>query len=197
MTRFPLPQRPSTTNAIHKGQRGFSLNEAVIALAAGTLVIGAGAIALRSTQSLIKTSGEKSTQRQNAVNGLRLMRSEIERSLHTLVSGTPPNEELSYTDLGEYSDSIEQCQSLVSNAFVPLFGLKMVDVTGQPVIYGLGSGSSTTSFALQRCGTPLGLDGRYDNSQAPFIATVCTSCSRSRSLVGSPMLWNFQSLACR
>ena len=28
------------------------------------------------------------------------MRSEIERSLHTLVSGTPPNEELGYTDLG-------------------------------------------------------------------------------------------------
>ena len=172
MTRFPLPQRPSKTNAVPKGQRGFSLNEAVIALAAGTLVIGAGAIALRSTQSLIKTSGEKSTQRQNAVNGLRLMRSEIERSLHTLVSGTPPNDELGYTDLGEYSDSVEQCQSLVNNAFVPLFGLKMVDVTGQPVIYGLGSGSSTTSFALQRCGTPLGLDGRYDNSQAPFIATV-------------------------
>ena len=85
-------------------------------------MIGAGAIALRSTQSLIKTSGEKSTQRQNAVNGLRLMRSEIERSLHTLVSGTPPNDELGYTDLGEYSDSVEQCQSLVNNAFVPLFG---------------------------------------------------------------------------
>ena len=172
MTRFPLPVRLHRTNAISKGQGGFSLNEAVIALAAGTLVIGAGAIALRSTQSLITTSGEKTTQRQNAVNGLRLMRSEIERSLHTLVSGTPPNEELGYTDLGEYSSSVKQCQGLVNKAFVPLFGLKMADVTGQPVIYGLGSGSSTTSFALQRCGTPLGLDGRYDNSKDPFIATV-------------------------
>ena len=47
MTRFHLPQRPSKTTAVPKGQRGFSLNEAVIALAAGTLVIGAGAIALR------------------------------------------------------------------------------------------------------------------------------------------------------
>ena len=97
------------------GSQGFSLNEALIALAAGTLVIGAAAVALRSTQTLIKTSGEKTTQRQNAVNGVRLMRSEIERSLHALVNGTPPDAELAYTDLAQYNSAIAACQAIAND----------------------------------------------------------------------------------
>ena len=95
---------------IHAISRGFSLNETLIALAAGTLVIGGGAVALQSMQTLIQNSGEKTAQRQNIVNGVRLMRSEIERSLHTLVSGNPPNEELAYTNLGEYTKTIDYCR---------------------------------------------------------------------------------------
>ncbi|WP_071991433.1 hypothetical protein [Synechococcus sp. CC9616] len=163
------------------GSNGFSLNEALIALAAGTLVIGAGAMALRSTQTLIKSSGEKITQQQNSANGIRLMRSEIERSLHALVNGTPPDAELAYTDLGEYQNAVQVCQTLASQgnpspdpktSFVPLFGLKMADVTGQPVLYGLAQGTGSRNFAVKRCGTPLGMDGRYDNTQSPFVDTV-------------------------
>ena len=48
----------------------------------------------------------------------------------------------------------------------------MADVTGQPVIYGLSEGSSSNTFSVKRCGTQLGLDGRYDNSKDPFVASV-------------------------
>ena len=156
--------------------KGFSLSETLIALAAGTLVIGGGATALQSMQTLIQSTGDKTAQRQNIANGVRLMRSEIERSLHTLVSGTPPNEELAYTDLGQYTEAIDFCRkkSVEQNegSFIPLFGLKMADVSGQPVIYGLSEGSSSKTFSVKRCGTQLGLDGRYDNSKDPFVASV-------------------------
>ena len=162
---------------IHAISRGFSLNETLIALAAGTLVIGGGAVALQSMQTLIQNSGEKTAQRQNIVNGVRLMRSEIERSLHTLVSGNPPNEELAYTNLGEYTKTIDYCRGKNAGSFIPLFGLKMADVTGKPVIYGLSEGSGIKTFSIKRCGTPLGLDGRYDNSKEPFIASVLDGIS--------------------
>ena len=165
---------------------GFSLNEVLIALAAGTLVIGAGALALRSTQTLIKSSGGQTNQRQNTVNGLRLMRSEIERSLHALVNGPPPDPELAYTDLSQYNSAIQECQAIANGLagapedlspeqkanFAPLFGLKMADVSGNPILYGLGLGSTNMTFAIKRCGTPLGLDGRYDNDEKAFVATV-------------------------
>ncbi len=170
---------------------GFSLNEVLIALAAGTLVIGAGALALRSTQTLIKSSGEKTNQRQNTVNGVRLMRSEIERSLHALVNGPPPDPELAYTDLSQYNSAIQECQAIANGLsgtpgdlspeqkanFAPLFGLKMADVSGNPILYGLGVGSTNSTFAIKRCGTPLGLDGRYDNDEEPFVATVVDGIS--------------------
>ena len=105
--------------------RGFSLSETLIALAAGTLVIGGGATALQSMQTLIKNNGEKTAQRQNITNGVRLMRSEIERSLHTLVNGTPPDEELAYTDLGKYVGAIDYCRQKSieqqEGSFIPLF----------------------------------------------------------------------------
>lgn len=165
---------------------GFSLTEALISLSVGTLVIGTGAVALNSTQKLIKSSGNRTNHQQNTANGVRLMRSEIERSLHTLVNGTPPDKELAYTDLGQYSEAIKVCQNISNGLepdneqlsleqqanFVPLFGLKMADVTGQPVLYGMSQGSGAKTFSIQRCGTPLGMDGRYDNSKLPFVAKV-------------------------
>ena len=161
--------------------RGFSLSETLIALAAGTLVIGGGAAALQSMQTLIKNNGEKTAQRQNITNGVRLMRSEIERSLHTLVNGAPPDDELAYTDLGKYTGAIDYCRKKSieqkEGSFIPLFGLKMSDVMRQPVIYGLSEGTGTKTFSLKRCGTQLGLDGRYDNSKDPFVASVIDGIS--------------------
>ena len=61
MTRFPLPVRLHQTNAISKGQGGFSLNEAS-SPCTGTLVIELGPLP-RSTQSLYNEWRE-TTQRQ-------------------------------------------------------------------------------------------------------------------------------------
>ena len=187
-----IQQLRKADSSNHKGKaRGFSLTEALISLSVGTLVIGTGAMALNSTQKLIKSSGNRTNHQQNTANGIRLMRSEIERSLHTLVNGTPPDEELAYTDLGQYSEAIDACQNIANGLdpdntqltvdqqakFVPLFGLKMSDVTGQPVLYGMSQGSGAKTFSIQRCGTPLGMDGRYDNTKSPFVAKVIDGIS--------------------
>jgi hypothetical protein len=62
--------------------------EAIVSLAAGVLVIGAGAMALRSTDVLINRAEGKASLRQNTTNGLRLLRSEVERSMHVMVNGS-------------------------------------------------------------------------------------------------------------
>lgn len=159
------------------------MTETLVAVAAGTLIIGAGALAMRSTQTLIQGSGEKASQRQNTMNGRRLVRTEIERSQYVLVHGEPPTE-LEYTNLVEEADIVEYCQALAANKnqgeslsaqdkaqFLPLFGLKMIDVA-KPVIYGLSTGTGRQAFAIKRCGTPLALDGSYDETQEPFVASV-------------------------
>lgn len=181
MTKTSTEKLFTKNQGVNLKTGGFSLNETLIALAAGTFVISGGAISLQSMQTLIQNNGEKTAQRQNFVNGIRLMRSEIERSLHTLVSGNPPNEELAYTNLGQYTDAINYCRKRSveqgEGSFIPLFGLKMADVTGQPVIYGFSEGSGTKTFSIKRCGTQLGLDGRYDNSKDPFVASVLDGIS--------------------
>ncbi len=181
--RLPARHRASLMHRQPSG--GFSMTEALVAVAAGALIIGAGALALRSTQTLIKGSGEKATQRQNTTNGLRLMRSGIERSQFVLVHNQEDApSELEFTDLDGYADEIAQCRKLAAGLapdatltandkakFLPLFGTKMIDVE-TPVIYGLGVGSNHSVYAIKRCGTPLGLDGSYLEDQSPFIATV-------------------------
>jgi len=59
-----------------------TLTEVMVAAVTTAMVVGASALGLRSTGSLISQSTDKATLRQNTVNGLRLMRSEIERSIH-------------------------------------------------------------------------------------------------------------------
>ena len=72
-------------------QNGFvGLSEVIVAAGLGTLLIIASGAALRSTGTLINQSEDKSTLRQNAINGLRLMRSEIERSMHLVINQTEP-----------------------------------------------------------------------------------------------------------
>lgn len=175
LTRSSMAKK-TLIELIPENEKGFGLTESLIALTVGTLVIGMGAVSLRSTQSLIKTSGERSNQQQNIVNGLRLMRSEIERSLYLIVNGEHPEEEMAYTNLGSYQNAISNCQSK-AESFIPLFGLKMTDVTEEPVIYGISGDSNATPYSIKRCGRPLGLDGRYDNSKPIFVAKVIDNIS--------------------
>ena len=65
---------------------GFAgMSELVIAAGVGTLLVMGSGMALQTTGTLIKQSEEKTTLRQNSINGLRLMRSEVERSMHLVL----------------------------------------------------------------------------------------------------------------
>ena len=65
-----------------KGQsQGFGLNELMISLAAGTLIVSASGLALRSTGTMLDQSTNLTTLRQNKVNGLRLMRAELREAI--------------------------------------------------------------------------------------------------------------------
>ena len=68
------------------------MTELVVALGAGTLLITGTGVALQSTQNMVVQEENKLSLRQNTVNGLRLMRSEIERSMQVsgLVSALLP-----------------------------------------------------------------------------------------------------------
>ena len=79
------PQK-STTKRPRKN--GFTAPELLVGIIAGTMIIGAASTGLRTTQTLISESHGKATLRQNTTNGLRLMRSEIERSMNLLVNRT-------------------------------------------------------------------------------------------------------------
>ena len=64
---------------------GFSLPEVLVAGSAGVILIGASSLALRSTGNLINNQSQRATLQQNATSGKKLMRAEIERSLHLLI----------------------------------------------------------------------------------------------------------------
>jgi len=165
---------------------GFGISEAVVAAGAGILLIGASALALRSTQNLIDRSESKSTLRQNTTNGLRLLRSEVERSIHILVNNKEAVANgMEHTDMGNdhYQETLNECGRLAkdrSQVFKPVFGIKMVELNA-PVIYGLGISSNNqvkndkslkegSGYALLRCGAPLSIDGRYSETEEVFIS---------------------------
>ncbi len=170
---------------------GFGTTETVVAAGAGILLIAASTLALRSTQSLISKSKSTSTLRQNTTNGLRLLRSEVERSLHILVNNSEDvMSEMAHTEMGnsQYATALEDCQSKAedsSQVFKPVFGIKMADLN-EPVIYGIGLSSNklifkakendgttkrkASGYALLRCGAPLSLDGRYSETEDVFIS---------------------------
>ena len=123
--------------------------EAVISLGAGTLLIGASALALRTTGSLISNTTEKTHLRQNALNGERLMRSEVERGLHLLIAtATAPSPALAHTDLNseQYAQTLGACKNLAevrrpASHFLPVFGIRMASLD-EPIIYGISSNRS-------------------------------------------------------
>ena len=88
MRYFPLQAKPCRVKF-----DGFTLPELMVGVVAGTMIMGASSVALRTTQTLISESQGKATLRQNTTNGLRLMRSEVERSMNLLVTRTNPSEQ--------------------------------------------------------------------------------------------------------
>lgn len=159
-----------------------SLTEAMVATIASTLVIGASAIGLRTTETLIRETNDKATLRQNTANGMNLMRSEIERSIHLVVdnsAGFPEGKE--HLDLNDthYSDTISKCSELAGDkSFKPILGTKMIDLIN-PVIYGISTNTNGYGYSLIRCGAPLKLDGKYnDEGENLFLSIVLDDIGR-------------------
>ena len=153
---------------------GFAgMSELVISAGVGTLLIMASGMALQSTGTLIKQSEDKTTLRQNSTNGLRLMRSEVERSMHLVLNKTEAfSEDQSHINLNDsrYASLVNDCTALAGNRpFKPLFGVKMIELN-QPVLYGMSMGSG--GFTIERCGAPLNPDGKYNETANVFLSRV-------------------------
>ena len=157
-----------------KTEKGFAgMSELVMAAGVGTLVIMASGAALQSTGTLINQSEEKTTLRQNSINGLRLMRSEVERSMHLVLNKAETSSaDEAHIDLGDerYSSLVAECTALAGNRpFQPVFGVKMVELN-KPVLYGVSLGSG--GYSLERCGSPLDPDGKYQETSDVFLSRV-------------------------
>ena len=172
VTHF-LQQRHTSA---HDKQAGMvSLTEVMVASVMTAMVVGASSLGLRTTGSLISHSGDKATLRQNTVNGLRLMRSEIERSIHLVLNNTDGfpagRQHLNLSD-SRYAETLRQCTNLAgSRTFIPLVGTKMVELSN-PVIYGISTNANGYGYSILRCGAPLKLDGRYNETEELFISTI-------------------------
>ena len=71
-----------------------------------------------------------------------------------------------------YAETLSRCTSLAgSRTFVPLVGTKMVELTN-PVIYGVSTNVNGYGYSILRCGAPLKLDGRYNETEELFISTI-------------------------
>ncbi|MDA7677062.1 VWA domain-containing protein [bacterium] len=148
--------------------------ELVVSVSAGTLLMIGSGVALRSTERLINDNKGKTTLRQNTANGMRLMRSEIERSMHLVLNRTESiGNEYNHTDLNnpDYTRVLNECQSLSPRFFKPIFGTKMIELA-EPVVYGITTSKNGRGYTLQRCGAPLSTDGRYQENQTLFISPV-------------------------
>ena len=174
---------------------GFGLTEVVLSVAAGSLLITGGVVAMRSLSSSMQASGQISGLRGSAMSGLRQLRSETQRSLHLMVPGGTAQEGQSFTDLNhpDYSDALSECQSLSQQAqgvFNPMFGMRMAELD-TPVVYGLGMSSNGKNYALLRCGPVLSGDGRYETESvilSPIMENIgvtpcdADNCATSQSL---------------
>lgn len=176
----PLP----ALNKLSKGRAarrshpysGYSLTETVIGVAAGAVLITAGAAGLRTISSSIQHSSELSSLRANATSGMRMLRSEVQRSLYMIVRGGTHDSDRDYTNLDNvdqplYASVIAECKALKgSGSFTPMFGMKMAELN-TPVLYGLGLAKNGLNYALIRCGPPLNADGRYETEDL-ILATI-------------------------
>ena len=103
----------SNLRHLSSAHSGFGITETLVSLSAGVALIGASAVALNSTSSLIKTSTNKADLRQNSTNGTRLLRSEVERSLNVLIDSDTTPAGLEYTNLksSDYENNQNHQQS--------------------------------------------------------------------------------------
>lgn len=150
----------------HRFQAGFGLTEVALSVAAGSLLITGGAVAMRAVNSSMQASSQITGLRASATTGLRLLRAETQRSLHLMVQGGVGQDDQSFTDMDNdaYAAALQECQNLSSQqneSFKPVFGMKMAELES-PVIYGLGLATSKKNYALLRCGAALSGDGRYE-----------------------------------
>ena len=188
MTKSPA----ASSRRNHKIQKsgGFTLAETLIALLSGMLLMAGSSFALRTMSTAITQSSEKANTRQNAVNGLKLLRSEVERSMNLLIYGATPSH-LPDTNLASHEWSgtgeitkpsdgvVTYCTSLADNkkiAFNPVFGIKMAELSN-PIVYGLSLGNGTSAagipgYSLMRCGLPLNEIGKYDTDSTPYLSVV-------------------------
>ena len=155
----------------HATTNGFTLTEAMVAAVTTMVVASGAAVGMRGLNSAIRESSDLSGLRSNATTGTRLLRSEVQRSLHLIVKGGTHAEQREYTDLNnpdhpEYKTAVDACQALApTSVFNPFFGMKMAELD-TPVIYGLGVAQNGMNYALIRCGPPLKADGRYETETA-------------------------------
>ncbi len=146
-------------------QSGFGLAEVAISVAAGSLLIAGGAVAMRAVNSSMQASSQVTGLRSSASTGLRLLRSETQRSIHLMVKGGTHETGLEHTNFESIdSDYTDACTNLSKNqdeAFKPVFGMQMAQLT-TPIIYGLGLSSTKKNYALLRCGPAVSNDGAYE-----------------------------------
>ena len=155
---------------------GFTLPEIIVSVLAGSLLIAGGAMAMRSVNSSMKASGQIASLRSSAITGLRLLRSEAQRSLHLMVKGGSVEPDQAFTDLDNslYSVAMDDCRGLSEDkkkVFNPIFGMRMAELN-QPVIYGLGMAQNNVNYALLRCGPALSGDGRYEVENVVLSAVL-------------------------
>lgn len=148
-------------------EQGLGLTETIVAVLGGALLITATAIGVRTISTAIHRNEDLTSMRSATGNGLRLLRSEVQRSLYLIVKGGTHDLDRDYTNMDdinhpEYKAAIDQCIALKgASVFTPVFGIKMAELN-TPVIYGLGLSKSGQGYALLRCGPALNLDGRYE-----------------------------------
>jgi len=196
LNRFSPARHPQSS-------AGYSLSETVVAVAAGAMLITAGAAGLRTISSSMQHSSDLSSLRANATSGMRMLRSEVQRSLYMIVKGGTHDSERDYTNLDnadhpEYASVVAQCKALRgTGSFNPMFGMKMAELN-TPVIYGLGLAKNGLNYALIRCGPPLNADGRYETEDlvlAPVLENIGTipcmeadgTCELPKNNSGQPM----------
>ena len=189
-----------STKTTQVSNSGFTLPEVIMATLAGALLITGSGAALRTMSGLISTSADKANARQNAVNGIKLLRSEVERSMNLLVFGEAPSH-LPDTDLSIHVNSngaitpddgmVTYCETLAEQndqIFKPMFGIKMVEFVN-PIVYGLSTnsakavGGDSLGYSLVRCGYPLDEKGVYDfKDGSPYLSLVLDNIAPIRCL---------------
>ena len=168
MNRHSLIPRPHLQKA-QRNNLGFSMTEMLVAVSAGVLIMGAGSMALRSTGGLISDSKQRAVLRQNTNNGMRLLRSEVERSLHLIVNSnaqSTPEGDAFHLGSKRYEDLLSHCrQNAPQSLFVPAFGIKMASTELiEPVLYGFSVSPMSSGYSLMRCGAPMDDNGAYIQS---------------------------------